>query len=73
MSKKKTTYYGWKNVPVGVLVKSKNAFDKNVREFYLKHEDGFFQAYIPSTEREFCGPLSFDPDMYTTGKYVEVR
>lgn len=68
ISTKGTKYFGFDNVPAGVLVRAKTTVGHY--EFYLKLDDGKFQAFIPSIPGDsFDSTWQFKPDKYTTGVY----
>lgn len=76
MSKKKTTYYGFKNVPVGVLVVTKGQTDRDdvedLREFYFKVREGLVQGAFAEGDTEGFIDIFYNPDDFTTGKYRAV-
>lgn len=71
--KGKVTYFGWKNVPSGVLVKTRD--QNGVREFFLKISTDSYQSWAVDGEiPHFRFPgYNFDPDDWTTGTYKLVK
>lgn len=68
ISTKGTKYFGFDNVPVGVLVRTKGL--TGFYEFYLKLADGKHQSFVPSVGGDlFDSTYQFKPDNYTTGVY----
>lgn len=70
ISTKGTKYFGWDNVPEGVLVRAKTA-GTNDHEFFIKTSETHFQGFIPGGDDDdgFISGLDYKPDNWTNGVY----